>query len=141
MQIHQLSVAKKKERKRIGRGGKRGTTAGRGSNGQKSRSGASVDPLFEGGRSTFLERLKKVRGFKSIHAKKCVVNLTELEAGYASGEMVTMASLIEKKIAPATVLRRGIKIVATGALKKKLTLGKGVDASKKALTFFQTISE
>ena len=86
MQIHQLSVAKKKERKRIGRGGKRGTTAGRGSNGQKSRSGASVDPLFEGGRSTFLERLKKVRGFKSIHAKKCVVNLTELEAGYASGE-------------------------------------------------------
>ncbi|MDP3957616.1 MAG: 50S ribosomal protein L15 [bacterium] len=141
MQIHQLSVAKKKERKRIGRGGKRGTTAGRGSNGQKSRSGASVDPLFEGGRSTFLERLKKVRGFKSIHAKKCVVNLTELEAAYASGETVTVASLIEKKITPKTALRRGIKIVATGILKKKLTLGEGVAASQKALAFFQPVSK
>lgn len=141
MQIHQLSVVKKKGRKRIGRGGKRGTTAGRGSNGQKSRSGASVDPLFEGGRSTFLERLKKVRGFKSIHAKKCVVNLTELEAAYASGETVTIATLIEKKIAPKTALLRGIKIVATGTLKKKLTLGKGVDVSQKALAFFQTVSE
>ncbi|OGI18684.1 MAG: 50S ribosomal protein L15 [Candidatus Moranbacteria bacterium RIFCSPLOWO2_02_FULL_48_19] len=141
MQIHQLSVAKKKERKRIGRGGKRGTTAGRGSNGQKSRSGASVDPLFEGGRSTFLERLKKVRGFKSIHAKKCVVNLTELEAGYASGETVTIASLIEKKITPKTAFRRGIKIVATGTLSKKLTLGEGIDVSEKASILFQPVSK
>jgi len=141
MQIHQLLVAKKKERKRIGRGGKRGTTAGRGSNGQKSRSGASVDPLFEGGRSTFLERLKKVRGFKSIHAKKCVVNLAELEVAFMSGETVTIAMLIEKKIVPKTALRRGIKVVATGTLKKKLTLGEGVDASKKARAFFQTVSD
>lgn len=141
MQIHQLSVAKKKERKRIGRGGKRGTTAGRGSNGQKSRSGASVDPLFEGGRSTFLERLKKVRGFKSIHAKKCLVNLTELETAYASGETITVASLIEKKIVARTALRRGIKIVATGVLKKKLILGDGIDASEKAGVLFQIISQ
>lgn len=141
MQIHQLSVVKKKGRKRIGRGGKRGTTAGRGSNGQKSRSGASVDPLFEGGRSTFLERLKKVRGFKSIHAKKCLVNLTELQDAYASGETVTVVSLIEKKIVSKTALRRGIKIVATGTLKKKLILGVGIDASEKALALFQTVSE
>lgn len=141
MQIHQLSVVKKKGRKRIGRGGKRGTTAGRGSNGQKSRSGASVDPLFEGGRSTFLERLKKVRGFKSIHAKKCLVNLTELQAAYVSGETVTIASLIEKKIVSKTALRRGVKIVATGILKEKLILGEGIDASEKALVLFQTVSK
>lgn len=141
MQIHQLSVVKKKSRKRIGRGGKRGTTAGRGSNGQKSRSGASVDPLFEGGRSTFLERLKKVRGFKSIHAKKCLVNLTELEGVYANGETITVATLIEKKIVAKTALRRGVKIVATGTLKKKLILGKDVTASAKALALFETASE
>lgn len=96
MQVHQLSVAKRKRRKLIGRGGKRGTTAGRGSNGQKSRSGASVDPLFEGGRSTFLERLKKVRGFKSIHQKRCLVTLAELESAFVSGETVMIAALIEK---------------------------------------------
>lgn len=141
MQIHQLSVVKKKGRKRIGRGGKGGTTAGRGSNGQKSRSGASVDPLFEGGRSTFLERLKKVRGFKSIHMKKCLVNLTELQGAYASGETVTIATLIEKKITPKTASLRGVKIVATGTLKKKLTLGEGIDASQKAKVLFQTVSE
>jgi large subunit ribosomal protein L15 len=141
MQIHQLTVTKKKSRKRIGRGGKRGTTAGRGSNGQKSRSGASVDPLFEGGRSTFLERLKKVRGFKSIHQKKCVIKLAEIEDVYGDGEVVSLVTLIEKKIVPKTALIRGVKIVATGTLKKKLTLGNDVTASEKARTFFQTTSK
>jgi len=141
MQIHQLTVTKKKSRKRIGRGGKRGTTSGRGSNGQKSRSGASVDPLFEGGRSTFLERLKKVRGFKSIHQKKCVIKLSALESAYTDGETVSLATLIEKKLAPKVALSRGVKIVATGELKKKLTLGKDVTASEKALTSFQKIAE
>lgn len=136
MQIHQLSVVKKKARKRIGRGGKRGTTAGRGSNGQKSRSGASVDPLFEGGRSTFLERLKKVRGFKSIHPKKHLVTLAQLEQVCAEGETVTLALLIEKKIAPKTALSRGVKIVATGILNKKLALGGDIAASEKAKESF-----
>ena len=141
MQIHQLTVTKKKSRKRIGRGGKRGTTAGRGSNGQKSRSGASVDPLFEGGRSTFLERLKKVRGFKSIHQKKCVIKLSAIESVYADGETVSLATLIEKKLAPKTALSRGVKIVAVGGLTKKLTLGKDVAASEKAQTSFQKSAE
>lgn len=141
MQIHQLTVTKKKSRKRIGRGGKRGTTSGRGSNGQKSRSGASVDPLFEGGRSTFLERLKKVRGFKSIHQKKCVIKLSALEAAYTDGETVSLATLIEKKLAPKVALSRGVKIVATGKLTKKLTLGKDVAASEKAQASFQKSAE
>ncbi len=140
MQIHQLSVVKKKTRKRIGRGGKRGTTSGRGSNGQKSRSGASMDPLFEGGRSTFLERLKKVRGFKSIHPKKCLVTLDDLERVCADGEIVTLALLIERKLTPKAALSRGVKIVATGSIKKKLVLGKDVAASKKAQANFQTVS-
>lgn len=141
MQIHQLTVTKKKACKRIGRGGKRGTTAGRGSNGQKSRTGASVDPLFEGGRSTFLERLKKVRGFKAVHAKKCTVKLIDIENAYIDGEVVSVATLIEKKLAPKTALNRGVKIVATGTLTKKLILGAGVLASAKAKDLFQKIAD
>ncbi|MGK2849168.1 MAG: 50S ribosomal protein L15 [Minisyncoccota bacterium] len=137
MQIHQITGVKKKERKRIGRGGKRGTTAGRGSNGQKSRSGASVDPLFEGGRSTFVERLKKVRGFRSLHPKKCLVTLTSLERACTNGEVITLDVLLEKQLVPKTAMKRGVKIVATGVLKKQLILGEGIQASEKAKTSFQ----
>lgn len=141
MQIHQLSIAKKKGRKRIGRGGKRGTTSGRGSNGQKSRSGGAVDPLFEGGRSTFLERLKKVRGFKSIHPKKCLVKLSDLERAFSDGETVTISLLIEKKLAPKIALSYGVKILATGSLNKKLTLSKEIFVSEKAKKSFEKIVE
>src|SRR3989338_3791761 len=100
MQIHQLTLTPRKGKKRIGRGGKRGTTSGRGSKGQKARSGASVDPLFEGGRSSFLERLKKVRGFKSPHKKKFTVALGRLNGAFGSGETVTLDLLIERKLVP-----------------------------------------
>ncbi|MBP7060966.1 MAG: 50S ribosomal protein L15 [Candidatus Moranbacteria bacterium] len=136
MQIHQLKVAKRKERKRIGRGGKTGTTAGRGSNGQKSRTGASVDPLFEGGRSTLLERMKKVRGFKSIHPKKHTVTLSDLERALQDGDVVTRALLVEKKIVDKKALAEGVKIVATGTLTKKLTLGADVLISATAKKSF-----
>jgi large subunit ribosomal protein L15 len=136
MQIHELKVAKRKMRKRIGRGGKTGTTAGRGSNGQKSRTGSSVDPLFEGGRSTLLERMKKVRGFKSIHPKKHTVTLTELDRAFSDGEIVTRARLIEKRVVDKKALLEGVKIVATGTLTKKLSLGDDVLASETAKKSF-----
>jgi len=137
MQIHELKVAKRKERKRIGRGGKTGTTAGRGSNGQKSRTGASVDPLFEGGRSTLLERMKKVRGFKSIHPKKHTVTLAALERVLSDGDVVTRALLVEKHLVDKKALLHGVKILATGTLTKKLSLGDDVlvsETAKKAFT-------
>ena len=136
MQIHELKVAKKKLRKRIGRGGKTGTTAGRGSNGQKSRTGSSVDPLFEGGRSTLLERMKKVRGFKSIHPKKHTVTLSDLERVLADGDVVTRTLLVEKRIVDKKALSEGVKIVATGMLSKKLSLGADVLASETAKKAF-----
>lgn len=136
MQIHQLTVAGRKKRKRIGRGGKRGTTSGKGTKGQKARSGVAVDPLFEGGRSTFLERMKKVRGFKSPHQKKYAVTLRALDRGLRDGETVTVALLVERGIAPKSALKTGVKVVATGTLSKKLVLGAGVAASEKARTVF-----
>ncbi len=132
MQNHQLSNPLKKKRKRIGRGGKRGTTSGKGSKGQKSRSGASVDPLFEGGRSTFLERLKKVRGFKSVHRKKATVTLSHLDRVFQDGETVTLDLLIERRVIPKIARGSGAKVVATGTLSKKLILDASVSASQAA---------
>lgn len=136
MQIHELSVEKKKQRKRIGRGGKRGTTSGRGTKGQKSRTGSSVDPLFEGGRSTFIERLKKLRGFKSIHAKKHTLTLSQIDRVFTVGEIVTLALLVEKRLVSKRALKDGVKVVATGTLTKKLSLGDDVAASEKAKEAF-----
>ena len=136
MQIHQLTLTPRKGKKRIGRGGKRGTTSGRGTKGQKARSGASVDPLFEGGRSTFIERLKKLRAVKSIHPKKHTVTLAKIDGAFKDGETVTLASLIEKRLVSKKALKEGAKVVATGSLSKKLTLSEEIGASQKAKEAF-----
>jgi len=61
MQLHQLQpIHKNKVKKRIGRGGKRGTYSGRGQKGQKARAGAKIKPAE---RELFL-KLPKLRGVK-----------------------------------------------------------------------------
>ena len=91
MQIHELTLAPRKEVKRIGRGGKRGTTSGRGTKGQGAH-GKKKDPLFEGGRSTLIDRMKKSRGFKSPHAKKVALTFTQINARYVDGEVMMTES-------------------------------------------------
>lgn len=132
MQIHQLTLKTRKRRKLIGRGGKRGTTSGRGTKGQGAH-GKKKDPLFEGGRSSLTERMKKLRGFKSPHAKAFTVTLDRLNQSFADGEKVTRDSFVTKKLFGKVVRRYGVKIVLTGALKKKLLIGKDIDASAGAL--------
>jgi large subunit ribosomal protein L15 len=59
MQLHLLKISHPKlEKKRIGRGGKRGKTSGRGQKGQKSRSGHKIRPAER----DFIQRLPKLRG-------------------------------------------------------------------------------
>jgi large subunit ribosomal protein L15 len=137
MQIHELTLAARKKKKVIGRGGKRGTTSGKGTKGQKARSGGNVDPLFEGGRSTFTERLKKTRGFKSIHPKKVTITLHKLERAYEDGEMVSFETLLVKKLVDKSARAKGIKIVSTGILTKKLGLDPSVSVSESARTLFK----
>jgi len=132
MQIHQLQVEGKKTRKRVGRGGKRGTYSGRGMKGQKSRSGGNVDPLFEGGRSSLIHRMKKLRGFKSPHAKLVVVRLSDLEQLFDAGSEVSTAALAKKGHMRKNELRNGAKIVASGVLKKKLTIAADINVSTAA---------
>ena len=83
MKLHELSPAKgsKHARKRLGRGPGSGTgkTAGRGEKGQKSRSGHTHRPGFEGGQMPLVRRVPK-RGFTNIwRTEYTVVNLSQLE--------------------------------------------------------------
>ena len=130
MQIHELQLKKKKKRKTIG---KRGTYSGRGNKGQKARSGGkAIDPLFEGGRSSLVERLKKVRGFKSLHPKKININFNDLERNFKDGDTVSIQSLIESGLISKIESRKGIKILGTGKLTKKLTISKEISMSESA---------
>ncbi|MEI7749919.1 MAG: 50S ribosomal protein L15 [Candidatus Moraniibacteriota bacterium] len=133
MQIHTLSVEKKPGRKRVGRGGNRGKTAGRGTKGQKSRSGASVDPLFEGGRSSIIDRLKKVKGFKSPNPKRTTLTLAFLEHHFEAGDEVSRETLIAKKLFSPKKVTGGFKVVSSGELSKALSFDSRIRFSDTAL--------
>jgi large subunit ribosomal protein L15 len=109
-----------KKRKRIGRGGSRGGTCGRGHKGQKARSGHSkVRVGFEGGQITLIRRLPK-RGFnnKEFSSPFVIKNLAELENAFQAGTVITKDSLFESGMlkGPKNV---SIKILGTGSLTKK----------------------
>ncbi len=122
MQLNQiLSQSKSKSRKRIGRGGKRGTYSGRGLKGQKSRAGARLRPAWR----DLIKKMPKKRGFKfqSIYKKPFAVNVSELEKNFKSGEIVSPKELLGKGV----VFKSGgrlpeIKILGDGKLNKKLTI-------------------
>jgi large subunit ribosomal protein L15 len=132
MQIHQLKTKKRKARKTVGRGGKRGTYSGRGNKGQKARSGAKIDPLFEGGRSSLIMRLKKVRGFKSAQAKNSIVKLEALEKFFKDGDTVSMDTLISAKLVKKADAKNGAKILGTGKITKKINISAKILLSKSA---------
>jgi large subunit ribosomal protein L15 len=109
-----------RSRKRVGRGpgSGQGKTAGRGSKGQKSRSGYRHQRGFEGGQMPLHRRVPK-RGFTNIfRIEYDVVNLSALEA-FDAGESVTPDKLAEKRLARG---RRPVKILGGGELKKPLTV-------------------
>ncbi len=118
LQLHNLDQLSKK-RKRVGRGGDRGGSSGRGNNGQKARSGAGVRVSFEGGQMPFSRRLPK-RGFTNIHQKEVkIVNLGDLELKFESGELVDRAALIKKGL----IKGKGhfsVKLLGEGAITKSL---------------------
>src|SRR3989442_14079104 len=88
-----------RDRKRLGRGpgSGLGKTAGRGSKGQKSRSGYRHRPGFEGGQMPLYRRLPK-RGFKNIFRKDYAeVNLSALNR-FDKGATITPEALRERKL-------------------------------------------
>jgi large subunit ribosomal protein L15 len=110
----------RKNRKRVGRGIGSGTgkTSGRGQKGQKSRSGGSPHPWFEGGQMPLQRRLPK-RGFTNIFRKEYeIVNVSDL-ARCAGGDPVTPELMKEKGL----IKKIGaVKILGCGELKESLTV-------------------
>ena len=122
MQIHQLKIKSRKPKRRIGRGGKKGTYSGRGVKGQKSRSGANINPIFEGGRSTLIEHLPKLRGFKSIHPQNQIIGLDKINKIFDEGAVVSPQDLREKRI--IRKIKVPVKILGNGEITKKITFEK-----------------
>ncbi len=133
MQVNTFSRKNKKQRKKIGRGGKKGTYCGRGVKGQKARSGAKINPLFEGGRSALVDRMKKVRGFKSQSLPIQAVKISQLEKIFENGEEVSERNLRQKGFIKKSKRVRGIKIIKDSEnLSKKLVFAKSIKFSKDA---------
>ncbi len=111
-----------KKRKRIGRGGARGGTSGRGFGGQNSRSGGGVSPTFEGGQMPLIRRLPK-RGFSNVAFAKefQIIHLGQLNDKFENGATVTYELLFEQGLIKGKKAKL-VKILASGTLKKKLTV-------------------
>jgi len=120
MQIHQLQPKhKNKTKKRIGRGGKRGTYSGRGQKGQKSRSGRNVFPIIR----ELIKKYPKLRGYRSNKSDKkiAIVNIGNLDKVFKDSETVSPKTLIEKKLVSKIKGKvPKIKILGNGELTKKL---------------------
>jgi large subunit ribosomal protein L15 len=123
-QLNNLQTLVKK-RKRIGRGGSRGGTSGRGNKGQKARSGAHIAALFEGGQMPLSRRLPK-RGFTNtpFRTEYQIVNLGSLDRVFEADATVTKEALLEQGLVSSKKSKGGIlvKIAGNGQLTKKLNV-------------------
>jgi large subunit ribosomal protein L15 len=103
MKLHDLHPApgSRRERTRVGRGiaAGKGKTAGRGTKGQRSRTGSSIPAWFEGGQTPIHMRVPKLHGFKNrFRVEYAVVNIGRIEDALSSGRLEP-----GPKSAPATV--------------------------------------
>lgn len=123
MKLNELSPAQgsRKAPKRLGHGvgSGTGTTAGRGTKGQNSRSGGGVRPGFEGGQMPIHRRLPK-RGFTNIFRKElAIINIRDL-ARFESGSVVDEAALVRLGLVRGK--RDGIKLLGQGDIGYALTI-------------------
>ncbi|MBP5678642.1 MAG: 50S ribosomal protein L15 [Bacilli bacterium] len=118
----QRNIGATHAKKRVGRGpgSGLGKTSGKGQKGQKARSGASINPVFEGGQLPLYRRIPK-RGFKNARFKTVygVINLADLNK-FEDGTVVTPALLKDTGLVKKQY--EGIKVLGNGKLEKKLTI-------------------
>lgn len=122
MQLHQIKPNHiRKTKKRVGRGGKRGTYSGRGNKGQKARAGRRFQPIVR----EILKRYPKLRGYKFSSQDKnfVIVKLDDLQSKFSDGQLITPKILLEKGIIGRIKGRiPQVKILGNGSIKKKLTI-------------------
>ena len=125
MQMNQLQRKNpNKKAKRIGRGGLRGKTSGRGHKGQKQHGGHGI-------RAEIRDQIKKLpklrgrgkHGNKSIQPKNISVNVAVIEHYFNAGDTVSPVTLKERGIIGGSASRTAsVKILGNGDLSKKVTV-------------------
>lgn len=123
MELHNLPVTpgsvRKPKRKGQGLGSGNGKTAGRGTKGQKSRSGGPKGPSFEGGQMRMTMRLPK-RGFHNKWSVEYgLVNLDDLGC-FDAGAEIGMEDL--KKMGMLRKNATHLKVLGEGDISKALTV-------------------
>jgi large subunit ribosomal protein L15 len=126
--IHNIGAPEgaNKGKKRVGRGpgSGHGKTSTRGHKGQKSRSGYSGRPGFEGGQMPLQRRLPK-RGFTNIFKKEWIeVSLADLDRRFESADQITPDLMVERGIVKKGKLARyhGVVIICNGSVGKALNI-------------------
>lgn len=125
MQLHQIkSKTPFRKSKRVGRGGKRGTTSGRGTKGQKARAGAKIRPALR----DIMKKIPKRRGrgkhsFRPFREKAVIVKLADCERIFANGEIIDPQSLLKNGLIGKIKGRMpAVKILGGGEIRKKFTV-------------------
>ena len=96
MQLNEILVKTTKPKKRVGRGGNRGTTSGRGTKGQKSRAGRKIRPAIR----DLIKRIPKKRGvkFKKPRTETIAVDFYMINDRFTAGEKISPKMLDKKGI-------------------------------------------
>jgi large subunit ribosomal protein L15 len=121
MQLHNLTREHAQAKgKIVGRGGKRGKTSGKGTKGQRARSGHRIRPAIR----DVIKKLPKLRGHGAAITsgpKPVVINLALLDKHFAAGEAVTAQALFAKGLLKKVSRRLpAVKILGRGTIKQPL---------------------
>ena len=109
---------KKKLRKGRGIAAGQGASCGFGMRGQKSRSGRSTRPGFEGGQMPLYRRVPKLKHFQIINQKSySIINLSKLN-NFTDNDIVNIDSLVKKGLLFKP--KYPLKVLGNGEIKVKL---------------------
>ncbi len=144
MKYNDLTVNKNTRPSRKGRGisAGQGKTAGRGTKGQKSRTGHRKMPAgFMGGQRAIMQAVPKLKGFKSIHAKAEVVYTDRLNdlSGNVDNFVLAEKNLITSPYAKVKVITRG-ELTAKINLETQFASKTAVEAIKKSGGSFKKVA-
>lgn len=144
MKYNDLVVEKNARPSRKGRGisAGQGKTAGRGTKGQKARTGHRKMPAgFMGGQRAIMQAVPKLKGFKSFHQKAEVVYTDRLNdlSGKVDNFVLAEASLISSPFVKVKVISRG-ELTAKIDLETQFASKTAVEAIKKAGGSFKKVA-
>ena len=144
MKYNDLTVNKNTRPSRKGRGisAGQGKTAGRGTKGQKARTGHYKMPAgFMGGQRAIMQAVPKLKGFKSFHAKAEVVYTDRLNdlSGKVDNYVLAENSLISSPFVKVKVISRG-ELSAKIELETQFASKSAVEAIKKAGGAFKKVA-